>query len=157
MLDPASATADGLAIGAAARLPCDMRLLRYVAACLLAALAVAHAAPPFTGSAPELVRLTGYPGPPKLDGRTPQSLVLDDGGTQRAFQLLALEVVTGRRSAATVRDALEPLKPSLFLRAPASVLAPYREAADGQRLVLEGWLDDGRQLMVSAVRPAPPP
>lgn len=134
-----------------------MRLLRYVAACLLAALAVAHAGPPFTGRAPELVRLTGYPGPPKPEGRTPQSLVLDDGGTRRAFQLLGLEVVTGRRSAATVRDALEPLKPSLFLRAPASVLAAYRDAADGQRLVLEGWLDDGRQLMVSTVRPAPPP
>ncbi|MCW5893212.1 MAG: hypothetical protein KIT14_22075 [bacterium] len=136
-----------------------MRLLHHRAVCLLVVLGLglAHAAPPFDGSAPELIRLTGYPGPPKADGRTPQSLVVDDGGTQRAFQLLALEVVTGRRSAASVRDALEPLKPSLFLSGPKSVLAPYREAPDGQMLVIEGWLADGRRFMASTIRAAPAP
>jgi hypothetical protein len=135
-----------------------MRTVAWLAlVCSLAPSPLLHAAPPFSGSGPELIRLTGYPGPPTNDGRTPQSLVLDDGGTQRAFQLLNLEVVTGRRSAASVRDSLEPLKPSLFLRAPKSVLAPYREATDGQVLVLEGWLDEGRNFMASTIRDATTP
>lgn len=124
-------------------------------ACLLVA-GLAHAGPNFDGGVPELIRLTGYPGPVKADGRTPQTLVFDDGGTQRRFQLLGVEVVKGRRSAANVRDALEPLKPSLFLRAPKSVLAPYREAPDGQLLVLDGWLD-GRQFMASSIVPRDEP
>lgn len=132
-------------------------LLGLAVLCALVASPVAHAAPPFSGEGPELIRLTGYPGPPKHDGRSTQSLVIDDGGTQRAFQLLNVEVVTGRRSAASVRDALEPLKPSLFLRAPKSVLAPYREAADGQVLVLDGWLDAGRNFMASSISAGGPP
>jgi hypothetical protein len=132
-------------------------LLELAVACALIVAPLAHAAPPFTGEGPELIRLTGYPGPPKNDGRSTQALVIDDAGTQRAFQLLSLEVVTGRRSAATVRDALEPLKPSLFLRAPKDVLAPYRQAADGQTLVLEGWLDTGRNFMASSISAAGPP
>lgn len=126
-------------------------LLGLAVACALIVSPLVHAAPPFTGEGPELIRLTGYPGPAKDDGRSTQALVIDDDGTQRAFQLLNVEVVTGRRSAASVRDSLEPLKPSLFLRAPKAVLAPYRDAPDGQVLVLDGWLDAGRNFMASSI------
>jgi hypothetical protein len=106
---------------------------------------------------PELIRLTGHIGVilPGETGTT--NLTLNVDGTDNTFQLRQLEVLTGNRSASEVLSQITPVKPSLYLRAPSSVLKPVGEATPSDTLVIQGFLrrDSGRNMQVSEVKVTP--
>jgi hypothetical protein len=108
---------------------------------------------------PELIRLTGHVGAPHAGETGTTNLVLNVGGADSPFQLRQLDVVTGNRSSSEVLSQITPVKPSLYLRAPASVLAPLGDASPEDTLVIQGFLrrDGGRNLQVSEVKLTPPP
>jgi hypothetical protein len=107
---------------------------------------------------PELIRLTGHVGAPHAGETGTTNLVLNVHGTDNRFQLRQLDVVTGNRSASEVLSQITPVKPSLYLRAPGSVLAPLGDASPDDTLVIQGFLrrDGGRNLQVSDVKVTPP-
>jgi hypothetical protein len=146
----------GVAIGSSLPQGEDMRAL--VLAVLVSLVAPAARAVDRTGM-PELIRLTGHVGDvrPGESGTTNLTLNVDGGDT--TFQLRQLDVVTGNRSASEVLSQITPVKPSLYLRAPSSVLKPIGEATPADTLVIQGFLrrDGGRNMQVSEVKMTPPP
>ena len=106
---------------------------------------------------PDLIRLTGHVGAPHAGETGTTNLVLNVGGADSTFQLRQLDVVTGSRSSSEVLSQITPVKPSLYLRAPASVLTPLSDASPDDTLVIQGFLgrDGGRNLQVSEVKLTP--
>lgn len=106
---------------------------------------------------PELIRMTGHVGAARPGETGTTNLVLNVGGTDSTFQLRQLDVVTGNRSSSEVLSQITPVKPSLYLRAPASVLTPLSDASPEDTLVIQGFLrrDGGRNLQVSEVKLTP--
>lgn len=107
---------------------------------------------------PDLIRLTGHVGEARAGETGTTNLVLNVAGSDKTFQLRQLDVVSGNRSSSEVLSQITPVKPSLYLRAPLSVLTPLGDASPDDTLVIQGFLrrDGGRNLQVSEVKVTPP-
>lgn len=127
-----------------------------VLASLVALAASVHAVD--RSAMPDLIRLTGHVGDARAGETGTTNLVLDVAGSDKAFQLRQLDVVSGNRSSSEVLSQITPVKPSLYLRAPTSVLAPLDDASPDDTLVIQGFLrrDGGRNLQVSEVKVTAP-
>jgi hypothetical protein len=129
--------------------------MRALALAIVLVALTAHAADR-TGM-PELIRLTGHVGAALAGETGTTNLTLNVDGSDNTFQLRQLDVLTGNRTASEVLSQITPVKPSLYLRAPSSVLKPVGEATPADTLVIQGFLrrDGGRNMQVSEVKITP--
>ena len=124
---------------------------------LSSGLAFAHAPfprPPLVN----LIRLDGRLGAPQPGDKGTTDLRLEALGTTYRVQLSRLEVLTGpSRLSADILSAVQPYRPSFFLRGAEAMLQRLHDAKPNDRVTVTAYYRGGRDLLVTEVDVTPAP
>ena len=108
-------------------------------------------------SIPTLLRLEGYVGAAPAGVKPDANLLLHYRGTDYAFALTQMVVITGSRSASEVLQEIMPYHVSFILRGSPPAIATLTSAPTGQKVIVVGYHRRGsRDLLVDSVTEPPP-
>jgi hypothetical protein len=131
-----------------------MRALQAALALVaILAIAVAHGGQGrLGGTAPVLLRIEGYVGPPRPGPRNLADLTLRRGETTLRFQVEEMWVLSGDLVGLDIIDEVRPYDPNMTLAGPPEVLDRLAAASPFEPLQVSGYFRRGQRiLMLSSV------
>lgn len=104
-----------------------------------------------------MIQLEGHLGPALPADKGVTNLWLSHKGKRLQFQATKLRVLTGTRTESRILSALQPYRPSLFLRGAETMVQRLDAATPTDRITIKGYLRAGaRDLMVTEVTVSAP-